>query len=485
MMQWEKEARQAANNKSHGLFMLLVIVAACVWFLACLLGVALGWFPSPLRGLILAASPLLFLALFFKLTDTPARAGQNRRKIGGASVESASKPQSGEGLLLGSVRLPFHVEPQHIIAEGAPGTGKTQLLKQFIAQVLERGDKVVVIDSQFEFFNTFADQYGGTILSPFDDRSPGWLPQNEVRTSTDWNALAETLIAKGEGNSAEWNAMARAFFAAIAKGYHREVKAAGVEFDHIALFRLLTSSSVEEIAPFLEGSAAASLAENEKGLTNVRMSFFESLSFWEDLRPGSFSVRDWVADDNRQNLFIPHTKRTLGAIRTLIATWTDQVVQEACDLGENRDRRVWVIIDELASLGKIPSLEEAAAELRKTGFCLLVACQTVEQLQARYGREGSRAINSNLGTKVWLRVNDPDSAERISRAIGDARHRIEATSVSGEGGRNKRNVSVTDQTERLVLASDIAGMENLKAFVRPAESSTSYYTTIPIFGKDE
>ena len=184
------------------MFTILAVAGATVWFLVCLLGIVLGWFSNPLRGFIFAASPLLLLALFFRLTDTPTKASQKRQKIGGASVDTASKLQAGNGLLLGNVRLPPHIEPQHIIAEGAPDTGKTQLLKQFIEQVLARGDKVVVIDSQFEFFNTFADEFGGMILSPFDDRSPGWLPQNEVRTPSDWNALAETLIAKGEGNSA-------------------------------------------------------------------------------------------------------------------------------------------------------------------------------------------------------------------------------------------------------------------------------------------
>lgn len=461
----------------------IIIMGSTVWFLFFVLRIFLGWADNPLTSLITGAVPLLCLAAFFKLTDAPLVASQNRKRIGGAAIDTAKEPQKGTGLLLGTVLLPPALETQHLLLEGANGTGKTQIIKQFVAQVLARGDKVVVIDSQYEMHRTFAAEYGGVILSPFDDNSPGWLPQNEVRTPQDWNALADTLIDKGEGNSAEWQAMARAFFVSVARGYHRDILAADYDFDHMELFRLLTSASIEEIAPFLDGSAAASLADNEKGLTNVRMSFFESLAFWQDLKAGDFSVRDWVGDENRPNLFIPHTKRTLGALRTLIATWADQIVQEACDLGENRDRRVWVIIDELASLGKIPALEEATAELRKTGFCIVVGVQNIEQIEQRYTKTGARTINSNLSSKVFFRVNDPDAAERISKTIGDARHVVRSYSTSGSPEKG-RSESVAEQVERLVLASDIQALENLHAFVKTAGSDTTYRTIIPIFGKD-
>jgi len=471
-------------RRSIALFIIFSIFGSVAWFALFILGILLGWFENPLRSLLVGAAPLLAVGIYYNITSSPLSASQSRKRIGGASVDNAEVPQKGLGLLLGTVRLPPALETQHLIMEGANGTGKTQAIKQLISQVLARGDKVVVIDSQYEMHRTFAAKYGGIILSPFDESSPGWLPQNEVRTPQDWNALADTLIAKGEGSGAEWNAMARAFFTAIARGYHREVLAAGAEFDHMALFHLLTSASVEDIAPFLEGSAAASLADNEKGLTNVRMSFFESLAFWPDLKKGDFSVRDWVGDEDRQNLFIPHTKRTLGALRALIATWADQIVQEACDLGEDRDRRVWVIIDELASLGQIPALEEATAELRKTGFCLVVGVQNIEQIEQRYTKTGARTINSNLSSKLFFRVNDPDAAERISKTIGDARHEVRSfsQSSSAQGGSTE---SVTEQVDRLVLASDIQALDNLHAFVKIAGSDTTYRTIIPIYGKEK
>ena len=441
----------------------------------------LGWVLIIVGGVIAGAISVLFM-------DRAPGAGMKKRYLGGAKVRVLKSPEEGEGLLLGAARWPRNIEPQHLLVEGANGTGKTQLLKQLVNQLRERGDTVVIVDSQYDMFNTFGRQ-GDVILSPFDERSPGWLPLNEIRRSSDWDALAETLISKGEGNSAEWNAMARAYFSAIARGYHRETEEMGEEFDHEALFKLLTSAPVEAVAPFLEGSAAASLVDNEKGLTNIRMSFFEGLKFWQDLKPGAFSLRDWVAlpDRERPSIFIPHQKRTLAAQRTLIATWIDQIVKEACDLGENRNRRVFIIIDELASLGKIPSLEEATAELRKTGFCIVVGVQNIEQIEQRYTRTGARTINSNLSSKVFFRVNDPEAAERISRTIGTARLEVTNVNQSTKEGDEKASVTVSmnEKEERLVLASEVSGLRNLHAFVKFAESSETLKTTIPIYqGKE-
>lgn len=434
-------------------------------------------------GLFLGGGVLCFLVITSGSKADPL----TKRFIGGAKVRALSAVEPGDGLLIGSARWPRKIEPQHLLVEGANGTGKTQLLKQLVNQLRERGDTVVIVDLQYDMFNTFGRQ-GDVILSPFDERSPGWLPLNEIRRPSDWDALAETLISKGEGNSAEWNAMARAYFSAIARGYQREIEEAGLDFDHNSLFNLLTSAPVEDVAPFLQGSAAASLVDNEKGLTNIRMSFFEGLKFWQDLKPGAFSLRDWVAlpDHERPSIFIPHQKRTLAAQRTLIATWIDQIVKEACDLGENRNRRVFIIIDELASLGKIPSLEEATAELRKTGFCIVVGVQNIEQIEQRYTRTGARTINSNLSSKVFFRVNDPEAAERISRTIGTAR--LEVTNVNHstqDTGKRSASTAVSEKEERLVLASEVSGLPNLHAFVKFAELSETLKTTIPIYqGKE-
>ena len=468
------DLQNASQSRYRG-FAIICTIIACV---GVLMFMASLWKQSVGLGILglLIAGPFALGKKIFESLEAPT--SLSRAHVEGAKTLVLSAPQDHDGIPIGHARMPENMEPLHTLIEGATGTGKTQLLKQMVDYIRKRGDGLVVVDTGYDLHKTFG-QRDDIILSPFDASSPGWMPHNEVRIPSDWNALAETLIPAGEGSAKEWNAMARAMFSSVCRGYQRTIKDAGEKFDSAELFQLLTAAPVGAVAPFLEGSAAASLADNEKGLTNVRMSFFDALGFWQDLKPGNFSVRNWVANPDRQSIFIPHTKRTLPASRTLIATWLDQIITEACDQGENRDNRVWIIIDELSSLGRIHALESAVTELRKTGFRVVCGIQNYEQVEQRYTRTGAVTISNNLSNKVILRANNEVAAERASKLIGDARHRITTRGSSGQS----TSTNVQETVERVVLPSQILSLPDLHAYVRFAGAEQTLATQIPIFGK--
>ena len=407
-----------------------------------------------------------------------------RQHLGGAKATKLAGPMKRAGVPLGHVRMPETAEPLHTLIEGATGTGKTQLLKQMIDFIRARGDALVVVDSGHEMHRTFG-RPGDLVLSVFDGASPGWLPQNEVRAPSDWSALAQSFIGDGKGEAQQWHQMAKAMFAATARGYAREVEKAGAPFDHRELFHLLTGADAATLAPFLKGTAAASLGSNDKALNNVRMTFFETLKFWELLRPSPFSVREWVEHGgDRPSIFIPHTKRQLPESKNLISCWLDQIITTACDRGEDRDNRVWVIIDELSSLGEIPSLKAAVTELRKTGFRVVVGIQNFEQVEDLYGRSGAVTVTNSLSNKVILRATDAASAERQSKVIGDARHRVfQVSRTSGEKASHTQ--SARDEVERVVLPSEIMALPDLTAFVKLAGADTVHLTPIPVYRPQE
>lgn len=405
-----------------------------------------------------------------------------RQRMDGAKVKRLDEPMTTEPLVpIGHARMPRNSEPVHTLIEGAPGTGKTQILKQLVDFVRGRGDTVVVVDSNYDLFDTLG-QSGDVVLGVFDERSPGWLPQNEIQSPADWSALAQSLIGNGQGESAQWHQMAQALFAAVGRGYSKIVADAGEPFDHGELFHLLTQASAEELAPFIKGTAAASLGVNEKALNNVRMTFFATLKFWEYLKPGDFSVRNWVEmGHDRPSIFIPYKTRELAESKHLISCWLDQLITTAIDLGENRENRVWVIIDELSGLGEISGLKQATAQLRKTGFCVVCGVQSFEQIEDTYGAKGAVSITNNMGNKVILQASDPTSAERQSKLIGDARFRVFKASESRNDGKVGVTRSMEEKVERLVLPAEIQNLAPLNAFVIFNGDDTTYRTPVPIY----
>lgn len=438
-----------------------------------------GW-----PGVFMVALGVIFggFAGLICLLVGPGRPVVQRRHKGGAQVSCLDTPVEGEGIPLGNARLPERLEPLHLLIEGATGTGKTQLLKNVIAHLRARGDTVVCVDTNYDMWNAFG-QPDDVILSPFDPSFPGWLPLNEVRTPSDWSALGQSFIGDGVGEAEQWHQMAKAMFSATARGYQRMVEEAGETFDHTELFHLLTGAEAEALAPFVHGTAAASLGINDKALNNVRMTFFETLKFWEHLRPGGFSVRQWVEQGrDRPSIFIPYRKRELPESKNLISCWLDQIITTACDLGEDRNNRVWIIIDELSGLGQIPSLKTAVTELRKTGFRVVAGIQNFEQVELLYGRNGAITITNSLSNKVILRATDAISAERQSRLIGDARYQVMTLGQSaGTDGRRTTTSSVNEEVVRVVLASEITALPTLQGFVKLAGQETTFLTPIPVY----
>ena len=431
--------------------------------------------------IILALGGLFVVGKLFE----PSRPAVLRQRLAGAAVEELHGPEVADPLVpLGHVRLPPQAEPLHVLIEGATGTGKTQTLKGMVAFLRERGDTVVAVDGGYDLHETFG-RPDDLVLSIFDQRSPGWVPWNEVRAPSDWAALAQSLIGNGRGEAAQWHSMAKAVFAAVGRSYSRMVEEAGEPFDAGEFFHLLTGASGDELAPLLRGTSAASLAANDKGLGSVRMTFYETLKFWEFLRPGDFSIREWVeTPGTRPSIFMPYRRRELSEARNVISCWIDQMVSAAIDAGPS-DRRTWILIDELGGLGEIPALLEGVTQLRKTGFRVVAGIQNYEQIEEVYGRNGAATIVNNLSTKIIFRATDGAAAERQSRMIGDARHRITTTNASVTRGRDNKSattsISTHDTVERVVLPSEIAALPDLRAYVKVAGADTVKLTDVPVY----
>ena len=125
---------------------------------------------------------------------------------------------------------------------------------------------------------------------------------------------------------------------------------------------------------------------------------------------------------------------------------------------------VWFVIDELASLQRLPQLHTAITENRKSQNPVILGFQGRSQMQARYG-EDAEAMLSQPATKIFLRTTEPRAAKWVSEAIGEIEiERLRETHY--EGSRAGRNFSLDRQTEPLVLPSEVSGLDDLHGFLK-------------------
>jgi len=135
-------------------------------------------------------------------------------------------------------------------------------------------------------------------------------------------------------------------------------------------------------------------------------------------------------------------------------------------------RPVWFVLDELASLQKLPQLHTAITENRKSRNPIVLGFQGKAQLEVIYGHL-AEVMLSQPATKIFLKTTEPNAAEWVSRAIGKVEiERMKETHF--DGSRDGRNFSLDRQTEPLVLDSEISGLENLNAYLKHGNYVTRF-----------
>ena len=176
-----------------------------------------------------------------------------------------------------------------------------------------------------------------------------------------------------------------------------------------------------------------------------------------------WTAREW--SKNRQGwIFITSQPAEREALRPLHSLWIDMLVLRLLSTPTSEQHPVWFVLDELASLQKLPQLHTAITENRKSRNPIVLGFQGKAQLEVIYGHL-AEVMLSQPATKIFLKTTEPNAAEWVSRAIGKIEiERMKETHF--DGSRAGRNFSLDRQTEPLVLDSEISGLENLHAYLK-------------------
>ena len=116
----------------------------------------------------------------------------------------------------------------------------------------------------------------------------------------------------------------------------------------------------------------------------------------------------------------------------LTSLWLDTLVLRLMNQGQPRPRPTWFVLDELASLQRLPQLHTAITENRKSNNPVVLGFQGRSQLETRYGHD-AEAMLSQPATKIFLRTSEPRAAKWIADTIGDVE--IERLRESRSSGR--------------------------------------------------
>ena len=360
------------------------------------------------------------------------------------------------------LRVPARDESSHFLLLGDTGTGKSTLIRQMLEQISVRNEAAIVYDPALEFTAQFYDRSRGDhILNPLDTRMPYWSPGDEVQHRAEASAFAKALFPDDRRDNRFFVESPRKIFARLLS-FKPTAQEITRWLQHPAdIDRLLAGT---ELASMIDPSAASQRAGVLASLSMVGDSF--QLIPERSGTLGEWSAYRW-AQERKGWLFLTSTPQTLDRLRPLVSVWLDLLIMRLLAGGAP----VWMFLDELPTLNKLPKLPEALALARKPNIRLVLGLQGRAQLEARYSTE-SEAMLSQPATKVFLRTSEPRAAEWISKALGEIEHERLKESVNygrflGVGFRRKgHGYSLDRQTKPLVLASEIIGLSNLTAYLK-------------------
>lgn len=433
-----------------------------------------------------------FVALFTVAAATASRTLRSKRAeshVRGALIAKRSRPRRrwgdrsvGRPLAMAGVEIPFSDESKHFKLIGTTGTGKSSAIRDLLGAALARGDRAVFADPDGGYCRRFFDRYrGDVILNPFEPRSVKWDLFAEIRTSYDVDQLASGLIPTSDDASAsEWRGYARTLLCAIVRRCHAERR------NRDQIWRLLAVASSDELRPLVAGTPAQSFLdpENARMFGSIRAVAVSAMAAFEHVnsqRAAPFSVRSWVRERSGGVLFLPYTAVQIAALKSMIATWMRLAIFEAMSGVENRDQRLWFVVDELDALGAIDGLKDALARLRKFGGRCVLGFQSVAQVSGTYGASHAQTVIENCGTTLILRCSGSENggtSQFASRLIGErevtrrqlSRGSDRESSFSMRGPRRSRNMSEQRVTEAAVMPSEIEQLPDFRGYLKTASS---------------
>jgi hypothetical protein len=362
-----------------------------------------------------------------------------------ARVTAAAESRAGKAALPGieiapGVPLPRERETEGVLVVGAPGAGKTVILRFLAAQVLGRGgDRLVVHDTKGDVTERWPT--GDVILlAPQDARSWAWDVAADIRDELAAREFAAALVP--EGREPTWAQGGQE----ILVGVLRELQVrSGTSWGWADLRDALQvpPTVLRERLTTVHPAALAYLGVDENGeFTRTAASYVGTVlaplarlvrplaAAWGTAPPERrVSLRAWLLDGEpqRRTVILQRAAHLPEMSRAWIAAAVRILAQTAASplLEESERRRLWLLLDEFPQLGRLESAIEVLETCRSKGVCAILAAQSLEQIEVLYGTPRRRALESMLRTKIVLRVASGPTARHVAEEVVGRREIVE------------------------------------------------------------
>jgi type IV secretion system protein VirD4 len=209
--------------------------------------------------------------------------------------------------------------------------------------------------------------------------------------------------------------------------------------------------------------------------------FLDSPAIARSTASSSFNPR--ILRNGKATVYLILPPDRLASLAPLQRMWIGTIMRVITRGQPTEKNPVLWLLDEMAHIGHMRAIEDAATLMRGMGMRLWFFFQSLDQLKACFG-EHAPTVLDNIGTQQYFGINSYTTADEISKRIGDTTIGIRSTNDTSSdshstGGTGPNSSGGSRSTSRSVTSSDIA-----RRLLKPEEVLTLPDDVALIFHKN-
>jgi hypothetical protein len=353
----------------------------------------------------------------------------------------------------------------HLGIGGASQTGKTNAINQLLASrrsgETHLCEKVLIVDPGGEFYARFGKKED-VLLSLLDTRACKWDFWSEGISEEE---MARALVEVRDGMDAPSK-----FFQTTGRAVLTSLfKISGKTQEPLReLWRLanLDASSLQEVLKAHNEISHRYLGQGDSGQSSgviatslMNFEFLKYLNHHARAREKQtgvaekpFSIRQWVLDDSStQWVFLVATDSHWEQTKPLIRLWFDvasTAILEREAMGKKELVPLWLVCDELSTVGLLPSLPKVLDRGYKYAGRLVLGFQSQAQISQIYGPDATQNILQGLQNVLIFAANESHLAREFSQRLGKSEVEEYESSVTPAQGKHPERVSISTRQRK-------------------------------------
>ncbi len=328
--------------------------------------------------------------------------------------------------------MPFSAETKNIMVLGSPNSGKSNIIRAIADQMIERGDRTVILCVKGEYTAAF-DSQDSILIGAHLEGSHALDLAADITNSAAATQFAADIIPQSDPPF--WSDCVRAVLTDII--LHLQERRPG-KWTAATLLGVITKSSSElrrRIANmrFNVGTLLESADEevDDKTVTGIlltlRSAAYANLRplawAWGHMPPEQrFSVKRWLSDGYKgTRTVIVQFSSEYEAISSLVVGYLLRTISRNLidpQLSKDSKRRVALILDEFHEINRIEGFTHTMSLGRENGLVVVLGCQTYQHIVEKYGREDAAAINDLFLIKIFGVEPPGASSEHVQSLLG-------------------------------------------------------------------